>query len=246
MSANRVRPAIDLMDGRVVRLEEGRFDRQTVYAEDPLETAQAMEAAGLKYLHVVDLDGAKARTPKQLHVLETLAKHTGLRIDYGGGIATTEAAQAVLDAGAAQVNIGSVAAKQPALFRRWLSDFGPEKFVLCADCRDSRVVVNGWQTTTDHSVVAFIQEYVATGVQDVLVTDISRDGMLNGPSLGLYMLLLKAIPSLRLVASGGVRDITDLKSLARIGVQDVVVGRAIYEGRLTLAELVAWQNGTSD
>lgn len=230
-------PAIDVIDGKCVRLAQGDFARKTIYNKNPLEVAKEFEAGGLKRLHVVDLDGAKNGKVVNLNVLETIANHTNLTIDFGGGIKTDDDIQAVFDAGAAMASIGSVAVKNAERFFAWLEKYGGEKILLGADVNDERLAINGWQTATEIEIVPFLREYFAKGVVQSFVTDISKDGLLQGSSNALYAKILEAIPDLRLIASGGVSVIEDVDELKKIGCAGVIIGKAIYEGKITLKEL---------
>ncbi len=230
-------PAIDVIDGKCVRLAQGDFARKTIYNKNPLEVAKEFEAGGLKRLHVVDLDGAKNGKVVNLNVLETIANHTNLTIDFGGGIKTDDDIQAVFDAGAAMASIGSVAVKNAERFFAWLEKYGGEKILLGADVNDERLAINGWQTATEIEIVPFLREYFAKGVVQSFVTDISKDGLLQGSSNALYAKILEAIPDLRLIASGGVSVIEDVDALEKIGCAGVIIGKAIYEGKITLKEL---------
>jgi len=230
-------PAIDLIDGKCVRLSQGDFARKTIYSEDPLVMAQRFEAAGLKRLHMVDLDGAKNGTPGNLGVLETVAANTTLLIDFGGGIKTDTAIRSVFDAGAQIASIGSVAVKDPALFFSWLDDYGGERILLGADSRDQKIAINGWQTDTETEILMFLETYFTKGISQAFVTDIAKDGLLQGPSTGLYKQILDLLPELKLIASGGVRSFEDIFELERIGCAGVIVGKAIYEETMRLEDL---------
>lgn len=230
-------PAIDLMNGACVRLSQGDFDRKTVYDGSPLETALSYERAGFKRLHMVDLDGARFGRVRNLEVLEEVAKATSLAIDFSGGIKSDEDLGEVFAAGAAFAGIGSVAVKQPEVFSRWLHSVGPERILLGADVREGRVAVDGWQTETSIDVVEFLIRQVAQGVTQAYVTDISKDGLLEGPAIALYSRLIREVPALRLIASGGVTSIEDIRALKDIGCAGVIVGKAIYEGHIDLEEL---------
>lgn len=233
-------PAIDLIDGRCVRLTEGDYERKTVYHDDPLEMARAFEAAGLRRLHLVDLDGAKAGKVVNWKVLEAIAKGTGLSIDFGGGVKTEEDVHRILDAGADWVTVGSIAVKDEARLTGWFERHGPERFLLGADVRDGNIAISGWTESTDLPWRAFIARYVAHGVRQVFCTDVSRDGRLEGPSLDLYREMREAFPGLGLIASGGVASMDDLYALRDIGCSGAIVGKAIYEGRIRIGDLKAF------
>jgi len=230
-------PAIDLIEGKCVRLSQGDFTKKKIYGENPLETAREFEAAGLKRLHIVDLDGAKSGKIANLPVLEKIAANTNLVIDFGGGIKTDKDVQSIFDAGAQMVSVGSVAVKEPEKFGAWLDRFGSEKFLLGADVRDGKLSINGWQTRTDLDILPFLQSYFAKGVRQVFCTDISKDGLLAGSANELYAEILARLPDLKLIASGGVSRIEDIFELEKIGCAGVIVGKAIYEGKIELKQL---------
>ncbi len=230
-------PAIDLIDGKCVRLAQGDFTRKKIYRTNPLETAKEFESAGLKRLHIVDLDGAKRGKVTNLKVLETIAANTDLTIDFGGGIKTDEDIKAVFDAGARMASIGSVAVKAQEKFFAWLEKYGSEKILLGADVRDKKLAINGWQTSTEIEILPFLKEYFAKGVTQVFVTDIAKDGLLAGSSNELYAEILREIPELELIASGGVSRIEDIFELEKIGCTGVIIGKAIYDGKIKLEEL---------
>lgn len=230
-------PAIDLIDGKCVRLTEGDYTRKSVYADDPLEGALRFQDAGVKRLHMVDLDGAKRGRPANLAVLERVAKSTTLTIDFGGGIKIDDDLDSVFAAGASIANIGSVAAKDPEKFLAWIGRYGTERILLGADAKNGNVAINGWQTVTEISVVDMLGDFFDKGVTTAFVTDIASDGAMNGPASALYMEIRKALPQLELIASGGVSSIEDIAKLEEIGCAGVIVGKAIYEGKIRLDEL---------
>jgi phosphoribosylformimino-5-aminoimidazole carboxamide ribotide isomerase len=230
-------PAIDLIGGKCVRLEQGDYTKQTTYSADPLAVAQRFEAAGVTRLHLVDLDGAKAGKLINLRVLKQLAANTKLQIDFGGGVKNAEDIQRITDAGAVYVALGSIAVKKPELLNQWIIDFGAERFFIGADVRGTKLAVNGWLEQTDVEIVPFLQHYMALGVQQFFCTDISRDGLLQGPSTGLYKQLQEACPGLQLTASGGVSSLSDLDELTAVGCTAAIVGKAIYEERISLQQL---------
>ena len=230
-------PAIDLIEGKCVRLAQGDFARRKVYSENPLEVAKEFESAGLRRLHIVDLDGAKSGKVTNLKVLETIAENTDLTIDFGGGIKSDEDVRAVFDAGARMASIGSVAVKEPEKFFAWLEKYGSDRFLLGADVRNGRVVVNGWQSETDLEVLPFLENCFEKGVRQVFCTDISKDGLLQGAGVGIYKQILEKLPEIELIASGGVSSIRDVYELEEIGCAGVIVGKAIYEGKISLEEL---------
>lgn len=230
-------PAIDLIEGKCVRLAQGDFARRNIYYENPLEAAKEFEAAGLKRLHIVDLDGARRGKVTNLKVLEMIAARTNLTIDFGGGIKTDEDIAAVFDAGAAMAGIGSVAALEPEKFFGWVEKYGDRKILLGADVKDEKLAINGWQTKTDLEILPFLQSCHGRGVSRVFCTDVSKDGLLDGAATGLYAGILAVLPKLKLIASGGVSCLADISELDRIGCAGVIVGKAFYEGKIKLEEI---------
>lgn len=235
----QVIPAIDIIDGKCVRLTEGDYSQKKIYNENPLEVAKAFEDVGLMRLHLVDLDGAKAGAVKNWNVLEQIATKTSLEIDFGGGIKTKKDLEIVFDSGAHYATIGSLAVKDPETFESWLQEFGAEKFLLGADVKAEKIAIGGWLETTEINIIDFIQQYVEKGIQQLFCTDVSKDGRLEGPSIELYQKILNHFPSLNFIASGGVADIQDVIALKEIGCSGVIIGKAIYENRITLKELTA-------
>ena len=229
-------PAIDLIDGKCVRLSQGDFAQKKVYDESPLAVAEAFEAAGLKRLHIVDLDGAKQGKIANLKVLESIARRTNLTIDFGGGIKTGADIKSVFDAGAAMAGIGSVAVKDAEKFFAWLEQYGGERILLGADVKADKLAIDGWQTETEIEILPFLTDYFTRGVQQIFVTDIVKDGLLQGTAIELYAKILTALPGLKLIASGGVSRLEDIRKLERIGCAGAIVGKAIYEGKIKLAE----------
>ncbi|HVU95877.1 MAG TPA: 1-(5-phosphoribosyl)-5-[(5-phosphoribosylamino)methylideneamino]imidazole-4-carboxamide isomerase [Puia sp.] len=230
-------PAIDIIDGKCVRLTQGDYEQKKVYNERPLEVARQFEDAGLRRLHLVDLDGAKAGAVKNWKVLETLAGKTGLVIDFGGGIKTEADVEIVFNSGAALATVGSVAVKDGPLFVSWLQAYGADKFLLGADVKDEKIAVGGWLETTDRWIYDFIAEYMEKGVRQLFCTDVSKDGLLQGPALDLYKNIVEKFPGLHFIASGGVSGMGDVRRLEEVGCAGVIIGKAIYEGRITLKEL---------
>lgn len=230
-------PAIDIIDGKCVRLTQGDYAQKTVYNENPLEVAKEFEGAGVKRLHLVDLDGAKAGTVQNWKVLQSIAANTSLVIDFGGGIKQEKDLAIVFESGAAFATIGSLAVKSPQLFVEWLAAYGADKFLLGADVKDRKIAVAGWLETTELNILDFLGDYLSKGVQQVFCTDVSKDGKLEGPSLGLYQEILAKYPQAYFIASGGVSSMQDLYALKAIGCAGAIVGKAIYEGRITLDEL---------
>ena len=232
----KIIPAIDIIDGKCVRLSKGDYDTKKVYQENPLDVAKEYEANGIQYLHLVDLDGAKAKTIKNLKTLEILATKTNLIIDFGGGIKTRESLENAFNAGANQVTIGSIAVENPELCIDWINEFGAEKLILGADCLDRKVKTSGWLENSNLDVIDFIQSYQKKGITDVICTDISKDGMLEGPSFELYKEILNQ-SKVSLIASGGISSMKDLDDLKELGCSGAIIGKALYEEKITLKEL---------
>ena len=232
----RVIVAIDIIDGQCVRLTKGDFNSKKIYYNDPVYVAQMIEDNGLKYMHFVDLDGAKETKMKNLKVLEAIANKTQLTIDYGGGLRTIDDFRNVFDSGAAQATAGSVAVKNPKAFLEILNEFGAEKVILGADFSNGKVAVSGWLENSDKDIKTFISDYIEKGVKYVICTDISKDGMLQGPATATYAEILSE-NSLNLIASGGISSIKDIEAIGQIGCEGVIVGKAFYEGKITLKEL---------
>lgn len=230
-------PAIDIIDGKCVRLTKGDYATSKVYNEDPVEVALEIESYGLGRLHVVDLDGAKSKHVVNHRVLHRIASRTSLKIDFGGGIKSDEDLVIAFENGAQMVTVGSVASQQPELFLKWLEAYGGEKMILGADTRDGFISVNGWQEESRQELLPYLGEYIGQGVRNVLCTDIHKDGMLQGPSVGLYRQIMAAYPTLHLIASGGVSSLDDIRELDEAGIPAVVFGKALYEGRFTLKQL---------
>ena len=233
----RIIPAIDIIEGKCVRLSKGDYSTKKIYNEDPLEVAQEFEDAGLQYLHLVDLDGAKEKHIVNWRVLEKLAGKTNLQIDFGGGIKSDDDLRIAFECGARQITGGSIAVKEPATFTSWITKYGAEKIILGADAHEGKIAVSGWQESSELEIEQFIQDYVDKGIEYVISTDIAKDGMLEGPSFDLYRKLLESIPELKLIASGGVSSMDDLYQLKELNLDGAIVGKAIYEGRINLFEL---------
>ncbi len=233
-------PAIDLIDGKCVRLTEGDYSRKKVYNEDPLEAAKAFEAHGIRRLHLVDLDGARARHIVNHKVLERIATQTSLWIDFGGGLKSDEDLRIAFENGARQVTGGTVAVKNPELFLGWLKQYGPERIILGADVKGGMISVSGWQEQSGLELFAFLEDYIQKGVQYSICTDISRDGRLEGAALGLYQDIIARFPELKLIASGGVTSISELERLRAAGCYGAIVGKALYEGKIRLEEVKEW------
>lgn len=229
--------AIDLIDGKCVRLSQGDYEAKKVYNEDPLEVAKMFEGAGIRRLHLVDLDGAKAKHIVNQSVLEKIASNTSLIIDFGGGVQSDEDIEIAFNSGASMVTGGSIAIRNKELFASWITKYGADKIILGADCKDHKIAVSGWQEATSVEVIPFIGDYNQKGISKVVCTDISKDGMLQGPSIDLYKDILNVFPNLYLIASGGVSCFQDILDLEKSGVPAVILGKAIYENRVTLKEL---------
>ncbi len=236
----RIIPAIDIIDGKCVRLEKGDYSKQTTYHTHPLDVAKSFEDHGISYLHLVDLDGAKAGELTNWKVLEEICSHTNLQVDIGGGIKSEKDVKKALDAGAKQINIGSLAVKSPEILYEWIDMYGPEIIILSADVKDGFIAIHGWQTLTDIKIEDFIQQYAVAGIQFVTCTDISKDGMLEGASTQLYKTLIEKFPDLSFIASGGISSFDDLETLTEVKMYGAIIGKAIYEGLLPLTQLKDW------
>ena len=232
----RIIPAIDIIDGKCVRLTKGDYDTKKIYNESPLEVAKEFEANGIKFLHVVDLDGAKSSQIVNHNVQESITSKTNLKVDFGGGIKSDDDLRIAFECGANQITGGSVAVKNPKLFTKWYIMYGPEKIILGADCRNRKISSNGWQDDSNLDVLEFINSYTKIGLEYVICTDISKDGMLQGTSEELYEEIIQKTNS-KLIASGGVSNIDDLIRLKEMGCEGAILGKAIYEGNITLKEL---------
>ncbi|WP_339708245.1 1-(5-phosphoribosyl)-5-[(5-phosphoribosylamino)methylideneamino]imidazole-4-carboxamide isomerase [Algoriphagus aquimarinus] len=233
-------PAIDLIGGKCVRLSQGDYSSKKEYHDDPLEMAKRFEGAGIRRLHLVDLDGAKAKKIVNADVLQRISGNTSLQVDFGGGIQADEEIEKAFSLGAKQVTGGSIAVKNATLFQAWISKYGSEKIILGADAKNKKIAVGGWEETTSVDLIPFIKDYVAKGISYVICTDVAKDGLLQGPSTDLYKEILEEIPGVKLIASGGVSSVKDLEELEKIGVYGTIVGKAYYEGRVTLEELAAF------
>lgn len=230
-------PAIDIIDGNCVRLTQGDYSKKTIYYKDPLDIAKKFEDAEISRLHLVDLDGAKAGSVKNWKVLEAIAGKTGLVVDFGGGIKTEKDVAIVMESGAAFATVGSIAVKDETAFISWLQKFGPDKFILGADVKDEKIAVSGWLETTDIWVYDFIEKYINQGVLQIFCTDVSKDGKLEGPSVELYKNIISKFPELHFIASGGVSSLVDVEQLQEIGCKGVIIGKAIYENKISLMDL---------
>jgi phosphoribosylformimino-5-aminoimidazole carboxamide ribotide isomerase len=232
-------PAIDIINGQCVRLTKGDYNQKTVYRDSPAEVAKEFEAIGFRRLHVVDLDGAKSKHIVNDAVLTAITTETNLVVDFGGGIKTDEDIEKAFAAGAAMVTVGSIAVTQPDLFMGWLEKYGPERMILGADVRHGKISINGWKEDSTEDLLPFLRKYIEAGVRNVLCTEISKDGTLSGPAVDLYSEVMNTYPDLHLIASGGVSSLDDIKTLDAAGIPAVVFGKAIYEGRINLRELIS-------
>lgn len=238
MNSIELIPAIDIINGQCVRLTKGDYDQKTVYHDSPAEVAKQFEAIGFSRLHVVDLDGAKSKHIVNSQVLQDITRETDLAVDFGGGIKTDDNIQTAFNSGAKQVTIGSVAVTQPQLFMSWIDKYGADRLILGADVRNGKISINGWKEDSTEDLLPFLKKYVDAGVRNVLCTEISKDGTLAGPAIDLYCRIMDAYPTLHLIASGGVSSIDDITALKKAGIPAVVFGKAIYEGRIDLNELI--------
>ncbi len=233
----RIIPAIDIIEGKCVRLSKGDYNTKKIYNENPLEVAKEFEAHGIEYLHLVDLDGAKSKHIVNHKVLEQIASRTSLKIDFGGGLKTDDDLRIAFESGANQITGGSIAVKDPSIFTSWLQKFGTDKIILGADANNEKIAVSGWQEESDKELIPFIQEYQKEGITYVICTDISKDGMLQGPSFELYHRILSQADNLKLIASGGISTFDELPKLAELGCEGTIIGKAIYENRISLKQL---------
>ena len=233
----RIIPAIDIIDGKCVRLSKGDYNTKKIYNEDPLEVAKSFEAHGIKYLHLVDLDGAKSSHIVNHKILESIASKTSLKVDFGGGLKTDKDLEIAFECGANQITGGSIAVKDPEIFRSWLTKFGAEKIILGADARNKKIAVSGWLEESKQEVIPFIQNFETEGIKYVICTDISKDGMLEGPSFDLYAEILDETKDIKLIASGGISHFDELPKLQELGCEGVIIGKAIYENRISLKQL---------
>ncbi len=233
----RIIPAIDLIDGQCVRLSKGDYDTKKVYNENPLEVAKKFEDHGITHLHLVDLDGAKAQHIVNHKVLYNIAKKTNLKIDFGGGLKSDDDLRIAFESGASQITGGSIAVKDPILFKSWIDQFGASCIILGADALHEKIAIHGWQESAGIDLIPFVQEYQQKGIEYVICTDIGKDGMLAGPSFDLYERLLDQVSNIKLIASGGISSFEELPKLAKMGCEGTIIGKAIYEGRITLKQL---------
>jgi phosphoribosylformimino-5-aminoimidazole carboxamide ribotide isomerase len=232
----RIIPAIDIIDGKCVRLSKGDYNTKKIYNENPLEVAKSFEAHGIKYLHLVDLDGAKSSQIVNHKILESIASKTTLKIDFGGGLKSDKDVEIAFESGANQITGGSIAANKPEIFEKWIEKYGTKKIILGADCSNRKIATNGWLKASDLDVVDFIKNYVGKGIEHVICTDIAKDGMLQGTSNELYEEIIRE-SGVKLIASGGVSSMDDLRELKKLGCEGAIIGKAIYEGNISLKEL---------
>ena len=233
----RIIPAIDIIDGKCVRLSKGDYNTKKIYNENPLEVAKSFEDAGIEYLHLVDLDGAKSSRIINHKVLEEIASKTNLKIDFGGGLKTVSDLKIAFESGANQITGGSIAVKNPDIFKNWIITFGADKIILGADANNRKIAVSGWLEESNEEVIPFIQSYQKEGISYVICTDIAKDGMLEGPSFELYQDILSNCDTVKLIASGGISTFDELPKLAALGCEGTIIGKAIYEGRISLKQL---------
>ena len=233
----RIIPAIDIIDGKCVRLSKGDYDTKIIYNENPLEVAKSFEAHGIEYLHLVDLDGAKSSKIVNYKILEQIASQTKLKVDFGGGLKSDADLKIAFESGANQITGGSIAVKNREIFQKWISEYGSDKIILGADAKDEKIAVSGWLEDSDEDLIPFIQDYQTKGIQFVICTDIAKDGMLEGPSFDLYAKILVEAKNVKLIASGGISTFDELPKLAELGCEGTIIGKAIYEGRITLKQL---------
>ncbi len=232
-------PAIDIIEGKCVRLTQGDYSQKKIYNENPLEVAKEFESLGFEKLHLVDLDGAKAKRIINHKVLEKIATNTALHIDFGGGLKSDEDVKIAFDCGARQITGGTIAVKNPEIFLKWVNNYGSEKIILGADVKNRSIAYNGWQQASDQNIFDFLEKYEKQGIQYVICTDIAKDGMLSGTSVELYKQIRKRFPDLHLIASGGVSSIEDLESAKSIGCYGAIVGKAFYEGKIHAEEVLS-------
>jgi len=240
----RIIPAIDIINGKCVRLTKGDYSSQKIYNENPLEVALEFEANGIECLHLVDLDGAKSKHIVNHKILQLISSKTNLQIDFGGGLKSTNDLNIAFENGAKQITGGSIALQNPELFLEWLAVFGPEKILLGADCKDRKIASNGWLENSETDVLSFISDFSGKGIETIICTDISKDGMLEGPSFELYAEILTQTKT-KLIASGGISQISDLDNLQALGCEGAIIGKAIYENRISLYELSKWKAKTN-
>lgn len=233
----RIIPAIDIIDGKCVRLSKGDYNTKKVYNEDPVEVAKKFENSGIEYLHLVDLDGAKSKHIVNYKILEKISSQTNLKIDFGGGLKSDEDLHIAFESGANQITGGSIAVKNEIIFKSWLYKYGNNKIILGADAYNEKIAVSGWLEESDKELIPFVQKYQKIGIKYIICTDIAKDGMLEGPSFSLYQKILEIIPDIKLIASGGISSFDELPRLAKLGCEGTIIGKAIYENRISLKQL---------
>ena len=233
----RIIPAIDIINGQCVRLSKGDYNTAKIYSNDPLEVAKSFQDHGVEYLHLVDLDGAKSQGIVNHKVLETLATKTNLKIDFGGGLKTDQDLKIAFESGAKQITGGSIAVKDPQRFLSWIKSYGAHKIILGADATNEKIAISGWLETSTEDLIPYVANYMTKGISDVICTDISKDGMLEGPSIDLYEKMIRELKDIKLIASGGVAKLQDLYDLSAVGCDGAIVGKAIYEDRISLKEI---------
>ena len=233
----RIIPAIDIINGQCVRLSKGDYNTAKIYSNDPLEVAKSFQDHGVEYLHLVDLDGAKSQGIVNHKVLETLATKTNLKIDFGGGLKTDQDLKIAFESGAKQITGGSIAVKDPQRFLSWIKSYGAHKIILGADAANKKIAISGWLETSTEDLIPYVANYMTKGISDVICTDISKDGMLEGPSIDLYEKMIRELKDIKLIASGGVAKLQDLYDLSAVGCDGAIVGKAIYEDRISLKEI---------
>lgn len=233
----KIIPAIDIIGGKCVRLTKGDYSTQKIYNENPLEVAKEFEASGIEFLHLVDLDGAKSNQIVNYKVLESIATNTNLKIDFGGGLKSDKDVEIAFKSGANQITGGSIAVKNPEIFKQWISNYGADKIILGADVNNKKIAVSGWQEDSGLEIFPFVNEYTKLGLNTVICTDIAKDGMLQGTSIELYIELMQSFPDLNLIASGGVTSMSELEQLLEMNIYGAIIGKAIYEGKISLKEL---------
>ena len=242
----KIIPAIDIIDGKCVRLSKGDYNTKIIYNENPLDVALEFEAHGIQYLHLVDLDGAKSSQIVNHKILEQIASKTKLKIDFGGGLKSDNDLRIAFESGANQITGGSIAIKNPTIFAEWIFKYGADKIILGADANNEKVAISGWLEESDEDLIPFIQNYQEKGIQYVICTDIAKDGMLEGPSFDLYEKILKQSPKIKLIASGGISTFDELPKLVQLGCEGTIIGKAIYENRITLKQLEKYILGIND